>query len=271
MQNNVLNKTSQNLLRRKRRFRSGLTRILTGGFAHGEEFSDEEYEEAAIDDWPPGKAPHRHRSSILDRAARKARLDSDTEQLQNAKCRGIDGHPFFGDGRSNARKLAPEHSRKLGASDLHGGAHSQMPSNSRPFQSRLRNRNAARPPKHSQSTVDTEVRHQFWHSHCALCTAGFWGTTMGTSEMESRALAMLQDGLAALGDEDGELAPRRIFVLVAKALTKSDTAGRVILPRVSVESNLSFLMGYRCLAPQNLVHLMAPTFPTYLCNGYMVQ
>jgi hypothetical protein len=35
------------------------------------------------------------------------------------------------------------------------------------------------------------------------------------------------------------------FVLVAKALTKSDMNGRVILPRVMVETNLSFLMGYR--------------------------
>ena len=34
-------------------------------------------------------------------------------------------------------------------------------------------------------------------------------------------------------------------VLVAKALTKSDTGGRVILPRVSVESNLRFLIGFR--------------------------
>ena len=34
-------------------------------------------------------------------------------------------------------------------------------------------------------------------------------------------------------------------VLVAKALTKSDTGGRVILPRISVESNLRFLIGFR--------------------------
>jgi hypothetical protein len=46
---------------------------------------------------------------------------------------------------------------------------------------------------------------------------------------------------AAVGHPSGG----RCFVLVAKALTKSDTAGRVILPRVSVETNLSFLMGYR--------------------------
>ena len=49
-------------------------------------------------------------------------------------------------------------------------------------------------------------------------------------------------------DDDDELNPHRTYVLVAKTLTKSDTAGRVILPRVSVESNLSFLMGYRCTA-----------------------
>lgn len=59
-----------------------------------------------------------------------------------------------------------------------------------------------------------------------------------------------------MGSEDGEVAPRRNFVLVAKALTKSDTAGRVILPRVSVESNLSFLMGYRCVPSPICLHLM---------------
>ena len=36
------------------------------------------------------------------------------------------------------------------------------------------------------------------------------------------------------------------FVLVSKVLTNSDTHGRIILPRVAVEANLSFLMGYRC-------------------------
>eukprot|EP00891_Asterochloris_glomerata_P000981 jgi/Astpho2/981/Aster-x0038 len=35
------------------------------------------------------------------------------------------------------------------------------------------------------------------------------------------------------------------FVLVSKVLTNSDTHGRIILPRVAVEANLSFLMGYR--------------------------
>lgn len=58
----------------------------------------------------------------------------------------------------------------------------------------------------------------------------------------------MQGGEAAMGDEDDELNPHCTYVLVAKTLTKSDTAGRVILPRVSVESNLSFLMGYRCIA-----------------------
>jgi len=38
----------------------------------------------------------------------------------------------------------------------------------------------------------------------------------------------------------------RSHVLVAKVLTNSDTHGRIILPRVSVEANLTFLMGYRC-------------------------
>ena len=36
------------------------------------------------------------------------------------------------------------------------------------------------------------------------------------------------------------------FVLVAKALTRSDTNGRVILPRVSVEANMTFLVGFKC-------------------------
>ena len=37
----------------------------------------------------------------------------------------------------------------------------------------------------------------------------------------------------------------RSHVLVAKVLTNSDAHGRIILPRVSVEANLTFLMGYR--------------------------
>ncbi|KAK9835948.1 hypothetical protein WJX81_000533 [Elliptochloris bilobata] len=37
----------------------------------------------------------------------------------------------------------------------------------------------------------------------------------------------------------------RCFVLVAKALTRSDTNGRIILPRVSVEANMTFLVGYK--------------------------
>jgi len=45
----------------------------------------------------------------------------------------------------------------------------------------------------------------------------------------------------------------RSHVLVAKVLTNSDTHGRIILPRVSVEANLTFLMGYRC-------HLQPITF-----------
>lgn len=55
-----------------------------------------------------------------------------------------------------------------------------------------------------------------------------------------------QGGHAAVHGVYGEeLSAPSLHVLVAKTLTKSDTAGRVILPRVSVESNLSFLMGYR--------------------------
>ena len=42
----------------------------------------------------------------------------------------------------------------------------------------------------------------------------------------------------------------RSHVLVAKVLTNSDAHGRIILPRVSVEANLTFLMGYR-----QVVHL----------------
>ena len=41
----------------------------------------------------------------------------------------------------------------------------------------------------------------------------------------------------------------RCHVLVAKVLTNSDTHGRIILPRVSVEANLAFLMGYRQASP----------------------
>lgn len=45
------------------------------------------------------------------------------------------------------------------------------------------------------------------------------------------------------GGTPKNLAPSH--VLVAKVLTNSDTHGRIILPRVSVEANLTFLMGYR--------------------------
>ena len=46
--------------------------------------------------------------------------------------------------------------------------------------------------------------------------------------------------------------PHGSVVLVAKTLTKSDTLGRVILPRVAVETNMSFLTSYRCAAPEAL-------------------
>ena len=46
-------------------------------------------------------------------------------------------------------------------------------------------------------------------------------------------------------EEGGE--PPRWSVLCAKVLTPSDAnSGRIILPRVSVEANLSFVIGYRC-------------------------
>ena len=52
----------------------------------------------------------------------------------------------------------------------------------------------------------------------------------------------------AAASEGGAAAPlpRRRCVLVAKQLTNSDaSSGRIILPRVAVESNLSFVLGYR--------------------------
>ena len=47
----------------------------------------------------------------------------------------------------------------------------------------------------------------------------------------------------------------RSHVLVAKVLTNSDTHGRIILPRVSVEANLTFLMGYRWPPPLHIILL----------------
>ena len=44
---------------------------------------------------------------------------------------------------------------------------------------------------------------------------------------------------------DGGQQQPMTFVLVAKTLTKSDTGGRIILPRVAVEANLAFIVGYR--------------------------
>ncbi|KAL4447259.1 hypothetical protein ABPG77_007292 [Micractinium sp. CCAP 211/92] len=53
-------------------------------------------------------------------------------------------------------------------------------------------------------------------------------------------------GAAATGADAAGPLPRRRCVLVAKQLTNSDaSSGRIILPRVAVESNLSFVLGYR--------------------------
>ena len=56
-----------------------------------------------------------------------------------------------------------------------------------------------------------------------------------------RAIVTLSSALA--GDTNQQ--QQQTFVLVAKTLTKSDTQGRVILPRVAVEANLAFIVGYR--------------------------
>ena len=61
-----------------------------------------------------------------------------------------------------------------------------------------------------------------------------------------RQQSLLQVPHGSLGKGSGT--PKnlaRSHVLVAKVLTNSDTHGRIILPRVSVEANLTFLMGYR--------------------------
>lgn len=50
----------------------------------------------------------------------------------------------------------------------------------------------------------------------------------------------------AAADAGTQPAPRRRAVLVAKCLTNSDaSSGRIILPRVAVETNLPFVLGYR--------------------------
>jgi hypothetical protein len=134
--------------------------MLTGGSAHEEELFDEEYEEADFDDWPTGKAHHRQRSTFLDRAALMARLDLHSEPFQDAEFCGIGRQPFLEEGRSNARMSAPQWARSYdapGRADLHRGDHIDMPSHSRPLQSRSRNRNAARQPKHTLSTMDMKV------------------------------------------------------------------------------------------------------------------
>lgn len=62
--------------------------------------------------------------------------------------------------------------------------------------------------------------------------------------------------LLCAGDVDpGWSLPHGPVVLVAKALTKSDTLGRVILPRVAVETNMSFLTSYRSLSLSPLLIL----------------
>ena len=50
-------------------------------------------------------------------------------------------------------------------------------------------------------------------------------------------------------------------VLCAKVLTNSDaSSGRIILPRIYVEANLSFVIGYRCL-----LTTLAPTQLAAVC------
>ena len=51
-------------------------------------------------------------------------------------------------------------------------------------------------------------------------------------------------------------------VLCAKVLTNSDaSSGRIILPRIYVEANLSFVIGYRCL-----LNPPAPIRLAVICN-----
>ncbi len=128
--------------------------MLAGGSAPKDDFSEEEYEEPDPEDWPPGKAQPRHRSTFLDRAALMTHLDSHATPLHRA-----DTRPLLGEGRSGAKEATPRWATDCdapGASGLQGGAHREGPSHSRPSQSRPRNRSAARQQPHP---MDLKVRN----------------------------------------------------------------------------------------------------------------
>ncbi|BDA41728.1 probable regulatory protein viviparous-1 at N-terminal half [Coccomyxa sp. Obi] len=173
--------------------------MLAGGAMPGEEVSDED-DPIDLEDWLPGKAQQRSRSTLSGRGLQMARLETDKHPL----------HGFFpgNTGRAHREPLAIEEGlgdAQYAQATLHGRGRAGSVTGGQRLNSKSRSkqRNSA-------------------HSDMAA-----------------------QGGEAAMGDDDDELKPHRTYVLVAKTLTKSDTAGRVILPRVSVESNLSFLMGYR--------------------------
>lgn len=104
---------------------------------------------------------------------------------------------------------------------------------------------------HSVASLEPSI-HQA-HQQCNLHahSLGHYAAYIQTSKQasplqQSFTLAIVQVPHGSLGKGSGT--PKnlaRSHVLVAKVLTNSDAHGRIILPRVSVEANLTFLMGYR--------------------------
>ncbi|KAK9835818.1 hypothetical protein WJX74_008627 [Apatococcus lobatus] len=70
-------------------------------------------------------------------------------------------------------------------------------------------------------------------------------TPGGKRETDHSAIEVSRIRVTPQASGRGDTQPQQTFVLVAKTLTKSDTQGRVILPRVAVEANLAFIVGYR--------------------------
>lgn len=78
-----------------------------------------------------------------------------------------------------------------------------------------------------------------WHLACMPCSL-LWLHCSGKKAAVAKAAA---------AEELGEVDDSEWTVLCAKVLTNSDAnSGRIILPRIYVEANLSFVIGYRSVS-----------------------
>lgn len=142
-------------LYRKRRFRSGLSRMLAGGPTTGDEISDED-DPTDLEDWLPGKAQHRSRSTLSERGLQMARMDSDTRSL----------HGFFpgNTGRAHREPLAIEEGfgdARYARATLHGrGRAGSLTEGQLNSKSRSKQRNS------THSDMATQVCSAVYSSAC---------------------------------------------------------------------------------------------------------